>query len=462
MIKPKIKLSLLFLFSVLILGSGFRCTCFKPKAVQELSKQINLVYWRAWDSPSDFSEVIQDYKKIHPNISIRVVKLRYEEFEKKLLESYADLKPPDIISLHYGWVQKYEQKKFIQPMPEKVTMVYQTEKTSLGIKKEILIELKTTPTITIPKLKIDFLDTVSKDVIINNKIYGLPLGMDTMVLFYNRDLLNKAHIALPPTNWQEFQEAVKKTTFFDENKKIIQAGAALGTADNINRSPEILMLLMKQNGATVIENNSVRFSSNITKDYNPGLEAIKFYTDFANPRKEVYTWNDEMPDSLKAFADGKLTFYFGYSYDIPLIKAYSKNAVNYGIAKMPQIQGGEESNMANYWVETVSSRTKNANEAWDFIHFIATRSNEVEKFLKKNGKPTALRSLISQQLENDKTNIFASQLLTSTTWYKGLDINSAEKHIKELINNVNAGQDPIMMINLATQKVQQSISRILE
>ena len=36
------------------------------------------------------------------------------------------------------------------------------------------------------------------------------------------------------------------------------------------------------------------------KDEFPALGAVNFYTDFANPEKEVYSWNDKMPDSLQA------------------------------------------------------------------------------------------------------------------------------------------------------------------
>lgn len=458
---PKTKFKLLLLLSVLMISSGFRCTCFKSQEVQKLLKPIKLVYWRVWDSPSDLGDIISDYKKIHPNITIEVRKLRFEEFEKKLLESYAELRAPDIISLHYGWLKKYVNKDYLAPMPEKITMAYQFEKSSLGVKKEIVTELRTTSTLTPAKIKELFIDTVSSDVIIDNKIYGLPLNMDTLVMFYNRDMLNQARIPTPPSNWQEFQDAVKKTTFFDENKNIIQAGAALGTAENIRRSADILMLLMKQNGATIIENGRTLFSKNTASNYNPGLEALKFYTDFSNPRKEVYAWNEQMTDSLKAFSDGKLALYFGYSYDIASIRAFSKNALNFGIARIPQIQGNPEKNIANYWVEAVSKRTQYPNEAWDFILFM-TKAEEAKKFLAKTKKPTALRSLVSEQLQNDDTNVFASQLLTSETWYSGLDFNSAELYVKDMIEQVNDGGEIQNIINTGNQRVQQTLHALIE
>lgn len=456
---PKIKIKLVLLLAFLtIVITGCRCTLLPSAEEKQKLQPISLRYWRVWDSPSNFNGILSAYSAVHPNISISMQILRYEEFEKKLLEAYADQKPPDIISLHYAWLPKYVDKKYITPLPSKISMAYQYKQTTMGIKEETIIELKNTPIPTLTQLKNDFIETVSNDIVIDNKIYGLPLSLDTMVLYYNRDLLDKARIPVPPTNWEEFQSAVKKITALNEKGGIEIAGAALGTADNILRSPDILMLLMKQSGASIIKNGTVQFTSSKRAGYNPGLVALQFYTDFSNPQKEVYSWNNEMPDSLRAFADKKLAFYFGYAYDLPSILSFSRNTLNLGITKMPQLQQGEpEANIANYWVETVSSRSKYINEAWDFILF-ETSKKQVESYLKSTKKPTALRALVETQLKDEKMNIFASQLLTSQSWYHGKDINAAEEVIKDMINNVNAGQDPAQSLNMAAQRVQQTIN----
>ena len=453
------KLFLLLILPFLFIVTGLRCTLFPSPETKKGLEPIVLRYWRVWDSPSNFSEITAGYRALHPNISIQIQNLRYEEFEKKLLDSYAEQNPPDIISLHYGWLEKYAKKKFIAPLPSKISMVYQYKQKTMGIKEETITEIKNTPIPTLTQLKNDFIETVANDVVVDDKIYGLPLSLDTMVLYYNRDLLDKAHIPVPPTNWQEFQDAVKKITAFNDKGEIEIAGAALGAADNINRSPDILMLLMEQNGADIIEGGMVLFTQQKQSGYAPGLEALRFYTDFSNTQKEVYTWNKNLPDSLRAFADQKLGFYFGYAYDLPYIMAYSKNSINLGITKMPQIQqGGQEVNMANYWVETVSARSKHVNEAWDFILF-ETKKDQVAKYLKSALKPTALRSLVDVQLKDEKMNVFASQLLTSKSWYSGMDINKAEEVIKDMITSTVAGEDPRTNMGLASQRLQQTLTQ---
>lgn len=69
-------------------------------------------------------------------------------------------------------------------MPGTISMVYPIEKGS--IKKEIVYEIRTTPSLSLKNLRAQFVDVVANDVVINNQIYGLPLSVDTLAMFYRR------------------------------------------------------------------------------------------------------------------------------------------------------------------------------------------------------------------------------------------------------------------------------------
>jgi len=154
-----------------------------------------------------------------------------------------------------------------------------------------------------------FADVVYNDAVFDNQIFGLPMSVDTLALYYNRDLFNTAGIPLAPTTWTEIQEAVKRLTYQDTAGALTQSGIALGTADNVDRATDIVSLLMLQNRAVMTVGRSVTFQQtppNGSREYVPGPDAVRFYTDFANPVKEVFTWNSQQPNSLDAFAQGNL------------------------------------------------------------------------------------------------------------------------------------------------------------
>src|SRR3989339_884689 len=429
-----ITLSLLFIF---LLTSGFGCKLVDQKT-QEAMKPITLNYWRVWDGPDAFEEIFSAYKALHPFITINYRKLRYDEYENELLNALAEDRGPDIFSIHNTWLKKYKSK--ITPLPPTTTLAYPI--TQGTIKKEVIPQLRTTKSLNAKDIKNNFVNIVYRDVaglIFNEatkkyeeKIYGLPLFVDTLAMYYNKDLFNNAGLAQSPAYWNnEFQQAVKKTTKQDTKGEIIQSGAGLGGSNNIERYSDILSVLMMQNGSVMADDDSRQVLFNQIppsfkdQSYNPGLEALRFYTDFANPAKEVYSWNKNLDDSLNLFAQGKLAIMFGYSYHLATIRAQAPK-LNFAITKLPQIEGNTPVNFANYWVETVSSKSKYLNEAWDFIQF-ATKAEQAKTYLDKAKRPTALRALINEQIDDDDMGVFAEQVLTAKSWYHGADSAAAEK-----------------------------------
>lgn len=464
------KLIILVLFLVLILTSGFGCNT-QDKEVKQALQPITIKYWRAWDESDAFSQIIESYNAIHPNINIEYRKLRYDEFEKELIEAFATDRGPDIFSIENTWVKKYKEKGLIAPMPAQIKMVYPVIEGA--IKKETVWTMKTNKSITLKEINNNFVESVYKDVVykvkdqktqaVSEQVYGLPLFMDTLALYYNRDLFNNAGISNPPQYWnREFQQNVKKLTKQDNKGILVQSGVALGSGANIDRSYDILSVLMMQNGTEMMtDSGGITFAvipeAMQNKTTAPGLDALRFYTDFANPAKEVYSWNKSLDNSLELFLQGKLAMMFGYSYMIPTIKARAPK-LNFGIAPLPQIEGNPQSiNMGNYWVEVVSKKSKYSNEAWDFVQFI-TKAEQARVYLEKTKRPSALRNLIPEQTDDQDIGVFAEQVLTAKTWYQGMDPVSAQAYIEEMIDNVAGGQYPLdQAIQLGASKVQQTI-----
>ncbi|MBD3247942.1 extracellular solute-binding protein, partial [Candidatus Falkowbacteria bacterium] len=361
----KTKIVALFLISTFILTSGFGCKL-PSSQTKKAMEPITLEYWRVFDDSDAFEEIIADYNARHSFITINYKKLLFEEYEEELINALAEDRGPDIFSIQNTWIPDYQNK--ISAMPPQTTLVFPVTKGTL--KKEVVPELRSVKSLTLKDLKEKFVDVVYDDVVLeedgNKSIYGLPLSIDTLAMYYNKDLLNNAGIVEAPEYWNKaFQQAVKKLTKQNSLGSIIQSGVALGGAENIERSADILSLLMMQNGAVMAdEKNRITFHS-MPKNLNhhPGLGALEFYTDFSNPGKEVYCWTSNMINSLDMFIQGKLAIMFGYAYHMPIIKARAPK-LNFEVAKMPQIENNPIINYPNYWVEVVSTKSKYQNEAW--------------------------------------------------------------------------------------------------
>lgn len=461
--------SLVLLGALLLTGQS----CRKGGSIeaQRAFQPITLEYWTVFNSPDDYSGVIADYQSVHPNIRVNVKKFRFEEYEPMLLNALAEDRGPDLFSVHNTWVPEYRPK--LLPLPSTTTLAQ--EIVTGTIKKETSVQLRTTRSINEFDLRSAFIEQVYKDVYLpelvrvgedvqvgNRAIYGLPIAFDTLVLFYNRDLLDNAGIAQPARTWHEFQEQVVRMARFDSQGNILTAGTALGTGDNVPRSVDILATLMMQNGAKMITDDGRVNFHNIPDELRgqrstvPGEEAMQFYASFANPNQSNYTWNAKQIDGFEAFLQGKVGYFFGYNYHVEQIKALAPK-LNFGISYLPQIQGNPQVHFANYWVESVSRRTRQPDAAWDFLQFM-TSATETEKFLAQTKKPTARRDLVLVQQDDPDLFIFASQLLTSVSWYNGNDAAAMEDIMKKLMADALAGTaDLDDLLKLAAERVQQTL-----
>src|SRR4030043_2137707 len=118
------------------------------------------------------------------------------------------------------------------------------------------------------------------------------------------------------------------------------AGASIGTVKNINRGSDILMMLMLQTGAEMInlKRGEATFDEQVSAGgqmYQPGLNSLQFYTNFADPSKKSYTWNNYLDYSIDAFSQGKSAMMINYSFHISTIKAKQPH-LRFGIAPVPQ------------------------------------------------------------------------------------------------------------------------------
>lgn len=414
--------------SLLLLG-GFGC---KPPA--QPVPATPLEFWTATENAVALQSMIDQYKASRPYLTINLRQFRADEMYDRLLEALAEDKGPDIVSVNVKNLGQYQSK--LAPMPERVkdTLVAivhgQMSDTVNIINNDHAL-------LTLDQLKKEYVQTVAADVVKDGKIYGLPLSLDVLALYYNKDLLDRAGIPEPPKNWQEFSADVKILSKFDKTTgKIIQAGAALGSGSNIPGSADLLYILFTQsklpfaNASQALFNIPPRNTQGGAE--TPGGQVINFYTDFANPARDTYTWNEQMPNALDSFINGQVAFFFGKNVDYATIKSRAP-ALNFDILPMLQLSDDHPVNVADYSLLTVLSKSKHGNEAWALVDYL-THSHANKDYLKSSGRLTALRSNIAEQSKLPELAPFVSQLLTAENWYHGKNFAAANKAIQDMFH----------------------------
>lgn len=452
---------ILLLLVVLFPLTGLGCKGLSKEEITA-TQPVTLEFWTVFDDVDALQVQIDKYKAERPYLTINLKQLRADEIYPRLLEALAEDRGPDIISVRNRWMNFYKPKLSAMPASVSDTTV-RTEKTTLGSKTIVTGSSQNLPTTV--QVEKEYVQAVKNDVIMDGKIYGLPLSLENMALFYNKDLLDRAGIAEPPKNWDDFSVDIKKLTKFEKNSgKILQSGTALGTSNNVAGFEDILYILFKQSGVNFINKNGVvSFGSDNNEAANPAISVMNFYTDFANPARDTYTWNEDSGVALDKFISGSLAFFFGYSYHYPVIKARAPQ-LNVSVLPMLQLNPEQPINVANYWVQTVTDKSKHKNEAWGLLNFLA-HSKATKDYLDQSARPSALRAYIAGQLDNTELYPFVSQVLIADSWYKGKDYDTTVKAMGDMVHEwllppPQVGQDMQWkkeVLNRTASKINQTL-----
>ncbi len=444
-------------FSCLLSVVGFGCQGLS-QSQKQATKPVNLEYWTVYDDVDALQKLINEYQVARPYLKVKLRQLRADEIYPRLLEALAEDRGPDIISVSTRSLGTYLSK--LGPMPASVPdTIVRVESGTLGQTTTVVPQTQALPNLT--SLDNEYVQTIKKDVVRGGQIYGLPLSLDTMAIFYNKDLLDRANIAEPPKTWDEFQADVKKITKYDKSTgAIIQSGAALGSGRTVPGSDDLLAILFKQSGVDMVDQGGkVVFNAapQNNRETTAAMGVLNFYTDFANPTRDTYAWSDSLGAALDNFVAGKAGFFFGYSFNNAAIRARAPQ-LNFRIMPLLQLSPDHPVNVANYHIQSVLTKSKHQDAAWGLINFL-THSPATKEYLDQTGRPTAIRKFISDQQEKEDLKPFVSQLLVADNWYHGNNYEAAQRALNDMLSDwLQTPPDP----NYATAWRQDILNRAAE
>ena len=385
---------------------------------------VTITYWGLWEDSSVISGLISEFETKNPGIKVNYKKNDKTDYRSRLagrlVKDPSVEEVPDIFRIHSSWIPMFTD--MLAPVPSSVVSTI--------------------------NLSEDYYKVYEKDLKKGNSYYAIPLMYDGLVLFYNKDLIQKGGVELPKS-WWDLQTIGQKLTVRDEAGNIQIAGVAMGLTDNVDHWSDIVGLLLKQNGADIL----IDTPENDTKI----KDVLSYYINF---RSKYKTWDETLPPSTQLFAQGKLAFYIAPSWRVFNIQELNPS-LEFEITSIPQLptlqdlsssNSNSTANLTNihwatYWVEAVSSRSKHQAEAWKFLEFLSTKESMEKMYttasqIRSFGEIYPRKSLAEKLNSNPKLKPFLdsadyaqSGYLSSNTYDAGLN-SELSKYFNDAINSL--------------------------
>lgn len=405
---------------VVFLFTFSACRKREPAVSKPVAQPIDLTVYAFDDDYAVLKPFFDDYTSKHPTVRVKTFQ-KFDDMDvyaDTLLNEIADGGGPDILYFPNTWLARNWKK--LTPMPVEFGSTDLFEQTYVDVASQ---------------------DLLHPDETGANRVYGIPISVDTLAIFYNKAQFEDRipEQGRPSITWDGFKEDVYTLTKSDQSfERFEVAGAALGRADNVRYAVDILYLLMLQY-KTQFYNDSftqAAFSRqqgivNEGQSAFPGVDALKLFTSFALANQKNYTWNEYIsdPDSdmkeVSAFAKGKVSMIFGYSttYDdiVKEIETLKTRGVSGSIdaslirtAPVPQLNDPQTStekrvNLAKYFAFGVSRNSSHSKEAWDLITYLGS-DDVVSVYNQKTKRPVSRRDLLADSSKDPIFGVFGTQV----------------------------------------------------
>jgi len=253
-------------------------------------------------------------------------------------------------------------------------------------------------------------------------VMALPLLVDPLVVYYNKDLLAKANFIIPPRTWTDLSTSVPLLSTKDIRNRLTQSAIGLGTSTNVRNFKDILSALFLQTGNSIVSYDAARDTTEVVlgmipaaAERAPTAQVLDFYASFSNTTNSNYSWNTALPDTLAQFLAGKNVFYIGRASELFTIQAQNPN-LNFDVMEL--FQTGADTRTVTYGSFLAVSMLKNAPNpvaAYAAATVIANPTN-IDALAKTLSLPPVQRSLLLARQDNPYVSVFFKAALSAFGW----------------------------------------------
>lgn len=324
------------------------------------AKTLRFATWDTGDALKIEQDIAKKFEQSHPGTKVQV-EAYADGFDQKMAAGFGATNPPDVM---YMWdFPTYHQS--LEPLDS-----YANTDKDLN--------------------KADFYSGLFNYATIDGKLYGIPAGFTTRVMYYNKKLFDEANIPYPKDGWtwDDFRNIAKKLS--DKSKKQYGFGVR---AENDTYD---LQGFVWSNGGSYISNDGKTIDG-----YMNGKDtatAIQMFGDMVKDGSAALTGGKGQQSGEDIFKGGKIAM---WESGIWPLESFKQAGVDVGTVEMPAFPGKPVKGVVAESALSIAKDSKQKDLAWEFVKYYVS-----DEAIKMRVTDLPVRMSVVSELKKDQDPLY--------------------------------------------------------
>ncbi len=419
-------LSFMLVLIVFLAGCSSNETTSKKSSKDDEKKQTSndgtVLRFATWDAGKNLKiqqQIAKKFEEKNPGVKVQV-EAYGDGFDQKLAASFGAKNPPDVMYM-WNFPSYYKSLETLDELAKKD-----------------------------PDMKLDdFYQGLFNYSSIDGKLYGMPAGFTTRVIYYNKKLFDKANIPYPKDGWtwDEFVDTAKKLT--DASNK--QYGFAL------RPEPDTYDLqgFIWSNGSSFVSEDGKQIKGHMNSPET--IEVMKSFQSMLKDKTAVLVGGKNQQSGDDIFKAGKLAM---WESGIWPLEGFKDAKIDFGTVEPPAFKGKPVKGLVGTSAVSIAKDAKHKELAWEFVKFYS--SPEAIK-MRTSDLPVRI-SVVKELKKEEDANVkpFYTMLEHSTNTPAFLlnpKWDEVNRNLSAAINAIMLGQDPEQLLNKAVQDSEKYMDK---
>lgn len=287
-------------------------------------------YWSVPAQGATLNKLFTQYQKLHPNITIQRNAVPFDSLLPKADQEAASHTLPNILVLDNPDVAQFASTGALNPLDSFMQGKFSDS---------------------------DFYAGPLTTMKYQNKIYSFPVGNNDLAIFYNKKMLDAAHIQ-PPKTWSDLEAAAKALTHGNTY------GFAFSAPANEQATFQFESFLWSNQGD---------LSKINAPESQAALQVLVDMIHKGYASRGALNWGQ--PDVATQFGEGNAAMMENGPWEIPALEQqyHMQFGTDFGVVPFPVPQSGMQPVVplgGEAWTIPVSSNTEAVKASWDLVNWL--------------------------------------------------------------------------------------------